>query len=108
MLRAACACQRQHKPHAVRLAPWLWQLNCLADPHATRLWCGHASPLRPTPAPLPLTCPARLPAFRHNDNKDVDYINDRNAKFNAKVERAFGAFTQEIKANLERGTALPD
>jgi len=41
-------------------------------------------------------------------DKDVDYINDRNAHFNKKIERAFGGYTQEIKANLERGTALPD
>ena len=41
-------------------------------------------------------------------DKDVDFINDRNAHFNKKIERAFGAHTVEIKANLERGTALPD
>ena len=39
---------------------------------------------------------------------DVDYINSRNAHFNKKIERAFGKYTSEIKANLERGTALPD
>jgi pre-mRNA-splicing factor SYF2 len=49
---------------------------------------------------------SRRRAFR--DAKDVDYINDRNAGFNRKIERAFGGVTQEIKANLERGTALPD
>ncbi|KAI3435791.1 hypothetical protein D9Q98_001849 [Chlorella vulgaris] len=43
----------------------------------------------------------------HRDDKDVDYINDRNAFFNKKIERAFGAHAAEIKANLERGTALP-
>jgi pre-mRNA-splicing factor SYF2 len=41
-------------------------------------------------------------------DKDIDFINDRNAHFNKKIERAFGAHTKEIKANLERGTALPD
>eukprot|EP00891_Asterochloris_glomerata_P007687 jgi/Astpho2/7687/Aster-02569 len=41
-------------------------------------------------------------------DKDVDFINDRNAHFNKKIERAFGGYTQEIKANLERGTALPE
>eukprot|EP00803_Ostreobium_quekettii_P002717 evm.model.scf_361.10 EVM.evm.TU.scf_361.10 scf_361:88853-94390(-) len=45
---------------------------------------------------------------RHYEDKDIDYINDRNAHFNKKIERAFGKFTQEIRANLERGTALPD
>jgi len=41
-----------------------------------------------------------------NEEKDVDYINKRNAHFNKKVERAYGEFTKEIKLNLERGTAL--
>lgn len=45
---------------------------------------------------------------KHHDGKDVDFINDRNSHFNKKIDRAFGKFTQEIKANLERGTALPD
>lgn len=44
----------------------------------------------------------------HRVDKDVDSINDRNAAFNRKLERAFGQFTKEIKANFERGTALPD
>lgn len=41
-------------------------------------------------------------------DKDVDFINDRNAHFNKKIDRAFAEHTVEIKANLERGTALPD
>ncbi|EFJ44934.1 hypothetical protein VOLCADRAFT_64247 [Volvox carteri f. nagariensis] len=45
---------------------------------------------------------------RYNDSADVDFINDRNAHFNKKIQRAFGQYTSEIKANLERGTALPD
>mmetsp|Transcript_29203 Transcript_29203/g.64548 ORF Transcript_29203/g.64548 Transcript_29203/m.64548 type:complete len:498 (-) Transcript_29203:188-1681(-) len=49
---------------------------------------------------------SRRRAFR--DSKDVDYINDRNAHFNKKIERAFGKYTAETKANLERGTALPE
>lgn len=44
---------------------------------------------------------------RAHRDRDVDFINDRNAHFNKKIERAFGSYTQEIKANLERGTALP-
>jgi hypothetical protein len=44
---------------------------------------------------------------KFREDRDVDYINDRNAHFNKKIERAFGAATAEIKANLERGTALP-
>ncbi|GBG61059.1 hypothetical protein CBR_g18651 [Chara braunii] len=42
------------------------------------------------------------------EEKDIDYINERNAHFNRKIERAFGKYTVEIKNNLERGTALPD
>eukprot|EP01069_Polyplicarium_translucidae_P000946 Polyplicarium_translucidae@DN1458_c0_g1_i1.p2 len=38
--------------------------------------------------------------------EDVSYINERNRKFNKKLDRAFGEYTREIKANLERGTAL--
>eukprot|EP00873_Tetraselmis_striata_P023828 jgi/Tetstr1/444092/TSEL_003329.t2 len=44
----------------------------------------------------------------YRDDKDVDSINDRNAHYNKKIERAFGKYTAEIKNNLERGTALPD
>lgn len=45
---------------------------------------------------------------KHYEGRDIDFINDRNKNFNKKIERAFGKYTQEIKANLERGTALPD
>ena len=44
----------------------------------------------------------------HNDEKDVDSINERNAVFNRKVGRAFDKYTVEIRQNLERGTALPN
>lgn len=42
----------------------------------------------------------------HNDDADIDYINERNAKFNKKLERSYGEHTTEIKQNLERGTAV--
>eukprot|EP00898_Chlorokybus_atmophyticus_P002207 jgi/Chlat1/2988/Chrsp2S04706 len=45
---------------------------------------------------------------RYHEERDIDSINDRNEHFNRKIERAFGKYTTEIKANLERGTALPD
>ena len=45
---------------------------------------------------------------KHYDERDVTHINDRNEHFNKKIERAYGEHTREIKANLERGTALPD
>ena len=37
---------------------------------------------------------------------DVDYINERNRKFNDKAGRYYNKYTAEIKQNLERGTAL--
>lgn len=43
---------------------------------------------------------------QHNDEADIDYINERNAKFNQKAERFYGQYTKEIKQNLERGTAV--
>ncbi|XP_059607985.1 pre-mRNA-splicing factor Syf2 [Phlebotomus argentipes] len=42
----------------------------------------------------------------HNDDADIDYINEKNARFNAKLERFYGEHTVEIKKNLERGTAV--
>jgi len=42
----------------------------------------------------------------HDVDADVTYINERNMKFNAKLERFFAPYTGEIKANLERGTAV--
>ena len=42
----------------------------------------------------------------HVDDADISYINERNKKFNEKCERYFGKYTDEIKQNLERGTAL--
>lgn len=41
-----------------------------------------------------------------NEDADVDYINERNRKFNAKLSRAYDQYTVEIRQNLERGTAL--
>ncbi|XP_026473542.1 pre-mRNA-splicing factor Syf2 [Ctenocephalides felis] len=42
----------------------------------------------------------------HNDDADIDYINERNAKFNEKLNRFYGEYTVETKQNLERGTAV--
>jgi hypothetical protein len=41
-----------------------------------------------------------------NDDEDVTYINEHNRNFNKSISRAFDKYTKEIKANLERGTAL--
>jgi len=43
---------------------------------------------------------------QHHDEADIDYINERNMKFNQKAERFYGQYTKEIKQNLERGTAI--
>lgn len=42
----------------------------------------------------------------HVDEKDVDYINERNRVFNEKLDRNFGKYAADIKANLESGHAL--
>jgi cyclophilin family peptidyl-prolyl cis-trans isomerase len=43
---------------------------------------------------------------QHYDDQDIDSINERNARFNKKLKRAYDKYTVETKANLERGTAL--
>lgn len=42
----------------------------------------------------------------HDDDADINFINERNMKFNKKLERFYGNYTEEIKQNLERGTAV--
>lgn len=42
----------------------------------------------------------------YDEDEDIDYINERNMKFNKKLERFYGKYTTEIKQNLERGTAI--
>jgi len=41
-----------------------------------------------------------------DEDADIDYINERNMKFNKKLERFYGKYTTDIKQNLERGTAI--
>uniref|UniRef100_A0A914ZR02 Pre-mRNA-splicing factor SYF2 n=1 Tax=Parascaris univalens TaxID=6257 RepID=A0A914ZR02_PARUN len=36
----------------------------------------------------------------------IDYINERNRKFNEKLERFYGQYTEDLKGDLERGTAI--
>ena len=40
------------------------------------------------------------------EEKDVDYINERNRVFNQKLERNFGKYAADIKSNIETGNAL--
>ncbi|XP_065906752.1 pre-mRNA-splicing factor syf2-like [Dysidea avara] len=47
---------------------------------------------------------SRRREFQHD--ADVDYINERNMRFNRKTARFYDKYTAEIKQNLERGTAL--
>lgn len=42
----------------------------------------------------------------YNDNEDVTFINERNRKFVQKINRAFDEYTEEIRENIERGTAI--
>ena len=42
----------------------------------------------------------------YNDESDIDFINERNRRFNTKLERFYGQYTAETKQNLERGTAI--
>ncbi|CAH8579691.1 unnamed protein product [Schistosoma guineensis] len=37
---------------------------------------------------------------------DIDYINERNKRYNELLDRHYGKYTAEIKQNLERGTAI--
>ena len=39
------------------------------------------------------------------EDEAVTYINERNRNFNRKLNRHFGNYAADIKANLERGTA---
>ncbi|TGZ84266.1 SYF2-domain-containing protein [Ascodesmis nigricans] len=48
----------------------------------------------------------RMARRKETDDGDVSFINDKNKKFNAKLERAYGKYTKDIKDNFERGTAL--
>ena len=36
----------------------------------------------------------------------TDFINERNRKFNLKVDRFYSKYTEDIRQNLERGTAV--
>jgi pre-mRNA-splicing factor SYF2 len=40
------------------------------------------------------------------EQEDVSYINQRNKRFNQKINRSYDKATAEIRQNLERGTAL--
>lgn len=37
--------------------------------------------------------------------EEVDYINERNREYNKKLRRDYGKYTEEIKSNLEKGSA---
>lgn len=36
----------------------------------------------------------------------IDYINERNRRYNEKLDRYYGDFTAEVREDLERGTAI--
>ena len=39
-------------------------------------------------------------------DEQVTYINERNMRYNKKINRAYDKYTKEVKDNFERGTAL--
>lgn len=39
------------------------------------------------------------------EDETVTFINERNRVFNKKVSRYYDQYTQQIKANIEKGTA---
>ena len=39
------------------------------------------------------------------DDKDIDYINERNKVYNEKLERHFNKYAADFKAGMERGSA---
>lgn len=41
-----------------------------------------------------------------DDSQDIDYINEKNRRFNHVLERFYGKYTATIKQDLERGTAV--
>jgi peptidyl-prolyl isomerase G (cyclophilin G) len=43
---------------------------------------------------------------RFDPEEEVTYINERNRVYNMKLNRSFKVYAQEMKANIERGTAL--
>ncbi|VDP11214.1 unnamed protein product [Soboliphyme baturini] len=42
----------------------------------------------------------------YDPDATIDFINERNRRFNKKLDRFYGQYTEEIKQNLERGTAV--
>jgi len=42
----------------------------------------------------------------HNDEADIDYINEKNRRLNKKLAMYYDKHTEEIKKALERGTAI--
>lgn len=42
----------------------------------------------------------------HNDEADIDYINEKNRRLNKKLAMYYDPYTSEIKQALERGTAI--
>lgn len=42
----------------------------------------------------------------HNDEADIDYINEKNRRLNKKLAMYYDSHTSEIKQALERGTAI--
>ncbi|KAF1761592.1 hypothetical protein GCK72_009848 [Caenorhabditis remanei] len=42
----------------------------------------------------------------YDPDAPIDYINEKNKKFNKKLDKYYGKYTEDIKDDLERGTAI--
>ncbi|NXU36135.1 SYF2 factor, partial [Drymodes brunneopygia] len=110
----AAAQLRQYQRLTRQIKPDLEQYEKLKEQHPPQCVTGEGGeePALPQPWAQPLL-PSRIEKREkysrrrpYNDDADIDYINERNAKFNQKAERFYGKYTAEIKQNLERGTAV--
>ena len=90
----------------------MWFCGIISD-HENKLTKYVFSTDLPTALNFALICISRVDKrtkysrrrpFSHD--ADVDYINERNMKFNKKASRFYDKYTAEIKQNLERGTAV--
>ena len=42
----------------------------------------------------------------NTETTDVDFVSERNRRFNMKIARTYDAFTSQVKGDVERGTSL--
>lgn len=94
-----------HKPSEDAIDRVVGQINteCAAYPFPSCFCAGTQANQRSSRS---IDKRAKRSRVRNEEDEDVTYINDRNKVFNKKLERYFNKYTNEIKQNFERGTAL--